>query len=225
MTDVHGIAKIERLDDGEGVGCIVVHIMSAGYLRGAAVAPAVVGDDGIALGEQEQHLAIPVNAPSLYAAFGSKEELFQAAVDLYLSTDGSDIWAPIAEADTAYGAIEGFLMRSAQKFSRPHKPRGCLLMLSALHSTDNNGALHARLIERRLKNTAGLARRLAKGIESGELPPQTDVDKLARFYAAVQQGISIQARDGADRSMLEEVAQVALAAWGSLTSMPLDIRD
>jgi hypothetical protein len=39
---------------------------------------------------------------------------------------------------------------------------------------------------------------------------------MARFYVTVQQGMSIQARDGADRMMLEEIARSALAAWGSL---------
>lgn len=159
-----------------------------------------------------------IGAPSLYAAFGSKEELFRAAVALYISTDGADIWAAITKADTAYGAIEGFLMETARLFSRPGKPSGCLVVLSALHSTDGNEALRAELIAKRLKNTADLAGRLAKGIDAGELSPETDVDKLARFYVTVQQGMSIQARDGADRSMLEEIARSALAAWGPLTS-------
>jgi AcrR family transcriptional regulator len=161
-----------------------------------------------------------IGAPSLYAAFGSKEELFRAAVALYVSTDGSDIWSAITRADTAYGAIEGFLMETAEKFSRPGKPSGCLVVLSALHTTDGNEVLRSELIAKRRQNAADLAERLAKGIESGELPPGTDVDKLARFYVTVQQGMSIQARDGADRAMLEEIARSALAAWGSLTSTP-----
>ncbi len=159
-----------------------------------------------------------IGAPSLYAAFGSKEELFRAAVTLYVQTDGSDIWAAISKADTAYGAIEGFLMETAHKFSRPDKPSGCLVVLSALHSTDGNEALRAELIKKRLQNTADLAGRLAKGIESGELQPGTDVDMLARFYVTVQQGMSIQARDGADRATLEEIARSALAAWRPLTA-------
>lgn len=160
--------------------------------------------------------AMGIGAPSLYAAFGSKQELFKAAVALYVSTDGADIWGALAKAETAYGAIEGFLMESAQKFSRPDKPSGCMVVLSALHATDGNEALRAELVARRSKNTTDLATRLAKGVENGELPPGTDVDRMARFYVTVQQGMSIQARDGADRMMLEEIARAALAAWGSL---------
>lgn len=44
-----------------------------------------------------------------------------------------------------------------------------------------------------------------------------DLDALARYYITVQQGMSIQARDGADRKSLESVARSALAAWHPLT--------
>ncbi|OZI19258.1 hypothetical protein CAL26_16570 [Bordetella genomosp. 9] len=57
------------------------------------------------------------------------------------------------------------------------------------------------------------------------MPPGTDVDRLARFYVTVQQGMSIQARDGADRAMLEEIARSALAAWGRLTATPAGRQD
>jgi AcrR family transcriptional regulator len=163
---------------------------------------------------------IGIGAPSLYAAFGSKEELFRKAVALYVATDGADIWGAIDKADTAYGAIEGFLMETAHKFTRAGKPSGCLVVLSALHSTDGNDVLRSELIAKRLRNTADLAARLAKGIDTGELPPGTDVEKVARFYVTVQQGMSIQARDGADRATLEEVARSALAAWGPLIGKP-----
>lgn len=161
-----------------------------------------------------------ISGPSLYASFGSKEELFRAAVTLYVAGDGSDIWGAIDKAGTAFGAIEGFLMETARKFTQPGKPSGCLVVLSALHATDGNEVLRAELIAKRRKNTANLARRLAKGIESGELAPATNVEQLARFYVTVQQGMSIQARDGADRAALEAVARAALAAWGPLTSTP-----
>lgn len=159
-----------------------------------------------------------IGAPSLYAAFGSKEALFRAAVALYVSADGSDIWGAIAKADTAYAAIESFLMATARLFSRPGKPSGCLVVLSALHATDGNEGLRAELVAKRAQNMRDLARRLERGVESGEIPAGTDTDGLARFYVTVQQGMSIQARDGADRAMLEEIARSALAAWGPLTS-------
>lgn len=176
----------------------------------------IKGFEGASMTDLTEAMAIA--SPSLYAAFGSKEALFREAVALYISTDGSDIWAALTKAETAYGAVEGFLMETARLFSRPDKPSGCLVVLSALHATDGNEPVRAELIAKREQNTGDLARRLAEGVTSGEIAADVDTDMLARFYVTVQQGMSIQARDGADRALLETIARSALAAWAPLTA-------
>lgn len=164
--------------------------------------------------------AMGIGATSLYAAFGSKESLFRAAVALYVATDGSAIWAAVTDADSAYGAIRGYLMETARLFTRPDKPAGCLVVLSALHATPGNEILRSEQIAKRERNIRDLAGRLDLGVEAGEIAAGIDTARVARFYVAVQQGMSIQARDGADRTTLEEVAEDALKAWGPLTSKP-----
>jgi hypothetical protein len=94
---------------------------------------------------------------------------------------GTEIWGAVTRATTAYGAVEGYLMATAREFSRSDQPRGCLIVLSALHASEENEA-------------------------------------VARFYVTVQQGMLIQARDGADRKTLETIARLALAAWPELTA-------
>jgi len=54
------ILQIEMLDDGERVGSIMVHIVPVNHLGRAPMTTAVMSDDAIALGEEEQHLRIPV---------------------------------------------------------------------------------------------------------------------------------------------------------------------
>jgi AcrR family transcriptional regulator len=173
------------------------------------------GYEGASMAELTSVMGI--GSPSLYAAFGSKEGLFREAVELYSATDGAPIWASALAAPTAYGTVEALLMTTAREFSRSDKPRGCLVILSALHSTEASATVRAELAARRAQNTRLLAEQLALGIERGELPPTVDLDALARYYITVQQGMSIQARDGADRKILESVARSALAAWQPLT--------
>ena len=45
------------------------------------------------------------------------------------------------------------------------------------------------------------------------MPARTDAHALARFYAAVAQGMSVQAIDGADTAALDAMVDIALAAW------------
>ena len=55
--------------------------------------------------------------------------------------------------------------------------------------------------------------RLQRAMAAGELPASLDPRSVASYYVTVQQGMSIQARDGASRSALEAIARAAMAAW------------
>jgi AcrR family transcriptional regulator len=67
--------------------------------------------------------AMGINSPSLYAAFGSKANLFREALELYAAAEGTDIWQALDEVPRAKAAIELFLRRSAESFTRPGRPR------------------------------------------------------------------------------------------------------
>ena len=60
VLSISGVLQIEGLNDGKGVGGVVIHVMTVGDLGGTAVATAVMGDDAKTLGNEEQHLRIPV---------------------------------------------------------------------------------------------------------------------------------------------------------------------
>jgi AcrR family transcriptional regulator len=180
------------------------------------------GYDGASLSDLTA--AMGINSPSLYAAFGSKEALFREAVALYGETEGTEIWAPLPEAPTPREAIERFLCATAESFTRPGKPAGCLIVLGALHANDANANVCRGLRERRAENIEALRARLDRAVREGDLPQGLDCQAVATFYATVQQGMSIQARDGASREALLKVAGCAMAAWDGLTSRPTDLR-
>ncbi len=160
--------------------------------------------------------AMGIGSTSIYAAFGAKEDLFRAAIAHYVETVGADIWQAVADADTAFAAVEGFLMTTARVFSRGKSPSGCLVVLSALHENESNEAVRRELVAKREQNVQDLAKVLAIGQAAGEIPTGADLPNIARFFVTVQQGMSIQARDGASRATLEKIARAALAAWRPL---------
>lgn len=160
--------------------------------------------------------AMGIASPSLYAAFGSKEELFRQAVQHYGATQGVEIWGGVEQAKTAYEAIECYLMQTARVFTRRNRPPGCLIVLSALHPNEHSDTVRRELINMRAQNVEGLKQRLQQGVTTGEISPRADLDAIARYFVTVQQGMSIQARDGASRRDLEGIARAALASWKSL---------
>jgi AcrR family transcriptional regulator len=163
--------------------------------------------------------AMGIGAPSLYAAFGSKEKLYAEALRHYGDTYERFFWTRFFSAGTARGAVESFLMDSSAALSGSlcDIPRGCMVALS---SVDSEGyAELGRLVRSARAETFNrLKARLDQAVANAEIPASVDVHALARFVQTVQNGMSIFARDGASRAELEAVAQVAMLGWDARTS-------
>ena len=72
-----------------------------------------------------------INRPSLYAAFGNKEELFRLALDRYQAFGpGAEVGAAL-RLPTARATIEGLLALYVDAPSEPDRPAGCMMMTAA----------------------------------------------------------------------------------------------
>lgn len=167
------------------------------------------GYDGASLAELTA--AMEIGSPSLYAAFGNKEALFRAAVDLYGTTAGGRTARALAVEPTARTAIEAMLRGNAEDYTSPGRPPGCLLVLGAGNCTDRS--IRDFLAERRARGRELVAHRLHQAVDEGELPVGVDVDSMATFYVAVLQSLSLQARDGATPAQMTAIVEGALSAW------------
>lgn len=151
--------------------------------------------------------------PSLYAAFGSKQQLFFEAVERYQELHGACMTRSLQEAETAREAIARMLREAAAAFSSPATPPGCLVITAATNCSPASADVETALRQRRIVSEGGVRDRIQRGIDDGELPQSVNAASLAKFYATVLQGMSIQARDGASRADLEDVACAAMAIW------------
>jgi len=96
-------------------------------------------------------------------------------------------------------------------------PRGCMVTLSSVGS-EGYVELGELVRAARTVTLDRLKLRLNQAISEGEIPVSTDVHALARFIQTVQNGMSILARDGASRSELEAVAELAMLGWDTRTA-------
>ena len=158
--------------------------------------------------------ALGIGAPSLYAAFGSKEALYAEALRHYAEQNEGYVWAGFAAAPTARAAVRSLLMDSAAALTGcvGDFPRGCMVTLSSVGS-EGHTELGEIVRQARAITRERLLARLAQAVSAGEIATGTDLHGLACFVQTVQNGMSILARDGAARQDLEAVAEVALAGW------------
>ncbi|AXK88759.1 TetR/AcrR family transcriptional regulator [Nocardia farcinica] len=157
--------------------------------------------------------AMGINSPSLYAAFGDKESLFRAAIELYGTTFGNYTARALREEPTARAAVEAMLRDNAAAYTRDDLPHGCMVVLAGSTYTTRNTAVRDFLVEKRRETTEDIRRRLERGVAEGDLAPGTDTAALAVFYTTVLYGLSVQARDGATAAELNEAIDRAMAAW------------
>jgi AcrR family transcriptional regulator len=159
-----------------------------------------------------------INPPSFYNAFGSKEQLFKEALDLYAATFGEPTLRALEDARTARDGLESMLRMTAEFLTRPGKPHGCPLVLGAMNcGTASKGVQdYAQVMRRRAPKV--LKQRLDRAVSEHELPANIDTHAVAAFYATVLHGLGVRAGDGASRAALMAAVDGAMAGWDTLTS-------
>jgi len=169
------------------------------------------GYDGTSISDLTN--AMGIEAPSLYAAFGDKKQLFEEAVRRYGTGPGSFTAVALAEAPTARAAVERLLHEAASNYTRRGRPRGCMVISANAQRAPESEQINAHLRKLRQATDDALRQRIADDVATGELPTDTNAAALATFVSTVIAGMSNRARDGATRQQLQAVAKTAMAAW------------
>lgn len=172
------------------------------------------GYEGASLSDLTE--AMGINRPSLYAAFGNKEELFQKVVNRYVEGAGALMREALREPKVRDG-VERLLLGAAGSSCDSQNPttgpRGCLLVQGALVCSEASDAMRQELIARRVDSEAALRQRFEQAKTDGDLPPGVDCADLARYISTVMQGMSVQAAAGTGSEELRRVVAIALRAW------------
>jgi len=156
--------------------------------------------------------AMGINVPSLYAAFGNKQQLFKKALERYLQRPASYLPNALKEP-TARRAAEKLFEGAISMAMQRGRPDGCLLVQGALASGPESEMIRKDLSARRAGAETAVRRRFERAVAEGDLPPNTDCAKLARYVITVVWGMSVQAAGGASRAQLREIAETALRCW------------
>jgi AcrR family transcriptional regulator len=101
------------------------------------------GYEGTSMADLQSALG-GVSPPSIYAAFGSKEQLFKEAVALYTSHTRARVVQALERAASTKAAIDGMLRSAVLGTTEPGEPRGCLLVQGALTCSPSSSDVEQR---------------------------------------------------------------------------------
>lgn len=170
------------------------------------------GYEGASLPELTR--AMGINRPSLYAAFGNKEELFKRAVERYARAGMCSMEAALAQP-TARQVAEHMMAAGIGKVcgGEGSTPRGCMMVQSALVGGDASATACQEVARVRRASEDRLKERFERAAMEGDLPPGVDPAGLARYVSAVTYGMSVHAAGGATCQELHEVLKLALRVF------------
>lgn len=154
--------------------------------------------------------AMGITAQSLYAAFGSKPALYEEALGWYAS--GATMTQEALDAPNVIQTLIRLLNEEARRFADPKTPPGCMISTAVLGCAVENDHVASKVSSMREATCERIRARLERAMREGELSPDAEPTHIARFVGATIQGMSVQARDGADEAALAGIVAVAAQA-------------
>ena len=172
------------------------------------------GYDSTSLALLKAQLGGGISAPSFYAAFGSKEALFDECVQRYLETFAQVTQCLWDENLPPRQAIETALRQSARMQCEDGHPKGCMVTLGVMSApSPENVRVVEALTQSRARTRAGILACVKRGMSSGELPANTVAPALATVFDSFLQGISILARDDTSIEVIDAAITQVLMTW------------
>ncbi|MCB9497390.1 MAG: TetR/AcrR family transcriptional regulator [Fibrobacteria bacterium] len=159
--------------------------------------------------------ATGLNKPSLYAAFGDKETLYNSVVERYaaglekhqreLLESEPDIWC----------ALEALLRHSAVALTDPSLPGGCLVITGLADcGTPNLPPATERLLRDALGRTeTAILDRLGRARQERQISAKMPIAPFAGALTTWMAGMAIRTKAGADRAALDASIDALVGLW------------
>jgi AcrR family transcriptional regulator len=156
--------------------------------------------------------AMGITRPSLYAAFGNKEELFRKALALYEREKLAYVGEAL-QAKSSREVVERLLRGALEMQTSATDPKGCMRIISSVTCGAEAESIREDLMARRQSSQRAMCERFERAKAEGDLPPGADVGGLCAFIIAILQGLALQAKSGASKAQLESLVETSLAMW------------
>ena len=144
--------------------------------------------------------------PSLYNAFGSKEDLFVAALNRYRQTRSKASLDAMARAEAPSDGIRRYFVNLAENVASPDHPSGCLVMSVAMPLMDRLPKVAAVLDSAPKESFARMLAFFSDQVDKGLLPKGFNVHAAIALIQDLSAAMIMQARAGAPLEALKSKA-------------------
>jgi len=156
-----------------------------------------------------------INKPSMYAAFGNKEDLFVSAVEHYLETEAAPHVDYLQAENTSLDIrLKNYLLSVTRMLCDPTKPGGCFVAVSCVEAGGDSLPEKAQqaIEDANLFTENFLSEFFQSEIKKGNLEAATNVADITSFILTCILGSAALARNGKSQAMIEPVIDMVVAS-------------
>ncbi len=152
-----------------------------------------------------------IGRSSLYATFGSKEELYAEAMDSYVRDLRVRVIERLEADGPALEILEDFFLSVAQRRGSTDEPlRCCMIVRASISGTDQTPEIRTRIKKTIEELDRAFFKLLQRAREEGTLKTNTKLRDSARFLTTTFQALNVAALAGRDCRELREIISRAL---------------
>jgi TetR/AcrR family transcriptional repressor of nem operon len=166
------------------------------------------GYEATSMADLVAHLGI--GRASLYATFGSKRELYLAALERYVRRYSIDPIELLSRPGPVLPAVRALVRRYAEEAIGDTAQRGCFVVNTVAELLPRDKTVARRVASAWDGFEAALAAALTRARAQGELAPSKDPQALARFLFVVLQGLRLVGKARPSPERLRDAAEQAL---------------
>ena len=155
--------------------------------------------------------AMGIQRGSLYATFGSKQQLFLQSLERYGKVVVKQFLDLLESKPSAIESIELFFAQLVEHLLTAGPLRSCLVTNSAIERGLRDEETKQQVLHLLNALENGFYKTLQRASDSGEISTQLDLKKLASFLTSNMQGLLVIGKVCSDRSVLEGINQVTLS--------------
>jgi TetR/AcrR family transcriptional repressor of nem operon len=168
------------------------------------------GYEATSMADLVEHLGI--GRASIYATYGSKHDLYVAALDRYVATLDPDPVQLLSQPGPALPAVRSLVRAFGHASVKDVDHKGCMIVNAAVELMPTDPVVARRVQASWDQLETALVSALTRARAQGELDPGKDPRALGRFLFVLMQGLRVLGRGEVDRGRVADAVDQALAA-------------
>ena len=152
-----------------------------------------------------------IQRPSLYATFGDKEKLFEAALRKYTNLHATLIRTKLQSTTSVKEAFRNLFEELIEEEYKNKASKGCFCINTIVELAPHDEKFEILTREHEMYLSVIFQETLLKGIKSGELESNLDVKALAHTLVVTLIGITVLLKSHPERSFVDKSVVIILS--------------